>query len=300
VADPAPQGVYQTERYGNFTYTIPQLNAGASYLVRLHFAEIYWTGAGQRIFNVAINGSQVLSNFDIFASAGAANKAVIKEFLASANSSGQITLSFSTVVNDAKVSGLELLKLVAAVNAGGGSTGEFGADTDFSGGSTYATSAAIDTSGVADPAPQGVYQTERYGNFTYTIPQLSAGASYLVRLHFAEIYWTGAGQRIFNVSINGAPVLSNFDIFASAGAANKAVVKEVLANANSSGQIVVSFSTVINDAKVSGIEVFDPPSGTATAVGGDSTASSPGGACGATGMEVLLVLGLLAWRRRKA
>ena len=33
-----------------------------------------------------------------------------------------------------------------------------------------------------------------------------------MRLHFAEFYWTGAGQRIFNVSLNGSPVLSNYDI----------------------------------------------------------------------------------------
>jgi hypothetical protein len=300
VGIPAPEGVYQTERWGDFTYTITNLSAGAPYLVRLHFAEIYWTSAGQRIFNVSINGSPVLTNFDIFASAGAANKAVIKECLTTANSSGQITLGFSTVVNAAKVSGLELLKLVTAVNSGGNSTGEFAADTDFSGGTAYSTSATIDTSGVAAPAPQGVYQTERYGNFTYTIPNLSAGASYLVRLHFAEIYWTGAGQRIFNVSMNGSPVLTNFDIFASAGAANKAVIKECLTTANSSGQITLGFSTVVNDAKVSGIEIFDPPSGVPDNVGGVLQASSGEGACGATGIEALLVLGLLALRRSKA
>ena len=36
-------------------------------------------------------------------------------------------------------------------------------------------------------------------------------------LKFAEIYWTNTGQRIFNVTINGAPVLANFDIVAAAG-----------------------------------------------------------------------------------
>ena len=51
------------------------------YTVRLHFAEIYWTAAGQRRFNVAINGTQVLTNFDIFATAGA-NKALVRDFSA--------------------------------------------------------------------------------------------------------------------------------------------------------------------------------------------------------------------------
>ncbi|MBA3826570.1 MAG: glucosylceramidase [Ktedonobacterales bacterium] len=98
-----------------------------------------------------------------------------------------------------------------AINAGGGSAGTFAADGNFSGGQTYATTAAIATSGVTNPAPQAVYQTERYGNFTYTLPNLLPGAQYAVRLHFDEIYWTSSGQRLFNLTINGSQVLTNFD-----------------------------------------------------------------------------------------
>jgi hypothetical protein len=87
-----------------------------------------------------------------------------------------------------------------AIDSGGGAAGSFLADTDVSGGSTYSTTAAIDTSGVTNPAPQAVYQTERYGNFTYTIPGLTPGASYTVRLHFAEIYWNGPGHGTVRVS----------------------------------------------------------------------------------------------------
>src|SRR5512140_665289 len=103
-----------------------------------------------------------------------------------------------------------------AIDAGGGAAGSFVADTDFSGGTSYSNTDPITTSGVSNPAPQAVYQSERYGNFSYTIPNLTAGANYTVRLHFAEIFWNSAGQRVFNVSINGTPVLSNVDIFAAA------------------------------------------------------------------------------------
>ena len=82
MTNPAPQSVYQHNRYGNFTYTIPGLTAGTSYTVRLHFAEEYWTTAGSRIFNVLINGTQVLTNFDIFATAGGEYKAVVEQFTA--------------------------------------------------------------------------------------------------------------------------------------------------------------------------------------------------------------------------
>lgn len=150
-----------------------------------------------------------------------------------------------------------------AINAGGAAAGSFVADTGFSGGNSYTTNAAIDTSGVTGAAPQAVYQTERYGNFTYTLPNLSAGASYTVRLHFAELYWSSAGQRVFNVSINGTQALSNFDIVAAAGAANKAVIQTFTTNASGNGQIVLQFSTVTDNAKVDGIEIVAGGSGSA-------------------------------------
>src|SRR5207302_980552 len=52
--------------YGDFSYSIPMQNG--SYTVTLHFAEIQYWNRGDRVFNVAINGSTVLSNFDILRS----------------------------------------------------------------------------------------------------------------------------------------------------------------------------------------------------------------------------------------
>ncbi len=92
------QALYQNERWGNgspaFTYAF-NVPAG-SYQVTLKFAEIFDTAAGQRIMNVAINGTQVLTNFDIFADAGGANIADDKVFNNIAPSGGKITVTFST------------------------------------------------------------------------------------------------------------------------------------------------------------------------------------------------------------
>src|SRR5260370_18484279 len=65
-----------------------------------------------------------------------------------------------------------------------------------------------------------------------------------------------AGQRVFNVLINGTQVLTNFDIIAAAGAANKAIVEQFTVNANSSGQFVIQYVTVKDNAKSSGIEII--------------------------------------------
>jgi hypothetical protein len=142
------------------------------------------------------------------------------------------------------------------INAGStAAVSPFVADVDFTGGSMINHANTIDVSGVTGPAPAAVYQTARVGNFTYTIPGFAAGSSHTVRLHMCETYHTGAGQRTFNVSINGTQVLSAFDIFATAGATNKATVQQFTTTANASGQYVIQFTTVLDNSLVSGIEI---------------------------------------------
>jgi hypothetical protein len=145
-----------------------------------------------------------------------------------------------------------------AIDAGGAATGSFAADQDYSPNGTWTskTSHAIDVSGVSNPAPQAVYQTRRIGStIAYTIPGLSGGAQYAVRLDFAESFWTAAGKRLFNVTVNGARVRTNFDIFATAGAANKAVALSFNVRASSSGTIAIALTAVTDRAAVNGIEI---------------------------------------------
>ena len=143
-----------------------------------------------------------------------------------------------------------------AVNSGGNAAGQFGADANVTGGTVGGgTTATIDTTGLVAPAPQAVYQAERYGNMTYTFPGLISGATYKVRLHSAETFWTAVGLRRFNVLINGAQVLTNFDIIATAGSQNKAVINEFNAVATG-GQITIQYVTVTDKARASGIEII--------------------------------------------
>src|SRR6267142_2331528 len=146
------------------------------------------------------------------------------------------------------------------VNSGGTGADSFIADSFYSSGSTSSTSSGIDTSGVTNPAPQTVYQTMRWNNNTYTFTNLIIGASYRVRLHFAETYWSSAGIRLFNVYINGAQVLANYDVFAAAGARNKAIIKEFTTTPNSSSQIIIQYSNIAgkDNAMSSGVEILPP------------------------------------------
>ncbi len=146
---------------------------------------------------------------------------------------------------------------VLALNAGGPAVGIFAADNDYVNGITYTTTSPVTTAGVTNAAPASVYQTERSGAFTYTLPGLTPNASYAIRLHFAEIYFNAAGKRLFNVAINGTPVLKNFDVFVAAGGANKALVESYTASADSTGKIVIDFTQgSIDYPKISAIEIL--------------------------------------------
>src|SRR5580700_5765711 len=475
----APMAVYQHARAGVFTYTIPGLTSGSPYSVLLHFAETYFTAKGDREFNVAINGTTVLTNLDIYGTVGV-DAALLETFTATANSSGQIVIAFSLgAANQPVVSGIEIRSSasgscsadptaptgltatassssaiglswtavtppanctissysvygsttggftpsssnliasttgttytntglaasttyyykveavdaegssaastqasaetqaascsavpsappgltatassssaiglswtavtppanctissysvygstssgftpsssnliasgvtgttytntglaasttyyykieavdtdgsspasaqasattqaasgsseVVAIACGGGAESNSGggdysfvADEDFSGGGDNSpVTATINlTQPGANAAPMGVYQHGRAGVSTYTIPGLTAGSTYTVLLHFAETYFTAAGDREFNVAINGTTVLTNLDIYGTVGK-DAALLESFNTTANSSGQIVIAFTLgAANQPVVMGIEI---------------------------------------------
>ncbi len=143
-----------------------------------------------------------------------------------------------------------------AVNSNGPAVAPFTADANFVGGSTFQTTTAITLTGLVSPAPMAVYQRQRSSTAVYTFPGLEAGKNYKLRLHFAEIYWNSAGNRVFNVVVNGTTAISNLDVFAAAGGKNKGLIREVDTIADTSGNIVVSFVNVRNVAIINGIEVI--------------------------------------------
>ena len=143
----------------------------------------------------------------------------------------------------------------ASIDCGGPVAAPYVADVGFVGGTVIHHANTIDTNGASGAAPATVYQYARSGNFTYTVSGFGASSSHIVRLHFAETYFSSPGSRTFNVTINGTQYLSAFDIFAAAGAKNKAVVREFAVSANTSGAYVIQATTVVNNSLLSGIEI---------------------------------------------
>jgi hypothetical protein len=141
-----------------------------------------------------------------------------------------------------------------AVNAGGAAFTaadgtSYQADTLFSGGSTYKTTAAI--AGTSDDT---LYRDERYGNFTYNMPV--ANGDYVVTLKFAEVFFSAPGLRVFDVLMEGVEVVSNLDVFAQVGkhtAYDVEVPVRVL-----DGTLTITFRSQVNNAKVNAILIEVP------------------------------------------
>jgi hypothetical protein len=107
--------LFGAERFGHFSYAIPVDRRGR-YTVVLHFAEFYFGpqlpgggGAGSRIFHVFANGKTLLRNFDIYKEAGSL-RVITKTFPnIEPSAQGKINLDFEPVVNNATLSGIEVL-----------------------------------------------------------------------------------------------------------------------------------------------------------------------------------------------
>jgi hypothetical protein len=95
----------------------------------------------------------------------------------------------------------------------------------------------IDLSRVGDPLPASFYLKGNSGDLDSRISGLQPGDTYNVRLHFAEMQFEHAGQRSFNVLLNGETSIQNLDIAAEAGGANRAIVKQLTATAGADGTI---------------------------------------------------------------
>lgn len=106
------QSLYQREHYSTgssgffYQFDCPE----GIYQITLLEAETYWSGPGKREFNVFIQGRQVLTNFDIYATAGGTNVPLTLLFTNSVTNS-QLQILFTPVVDNARVSGVQVSKI---------------------------------------------------------------------------------------------------------------------------------------------------------------------------------------------
>ena len=113
IANTTSDVIYQTERYagGNISYNVPVTNG--TYEVQLHFAEIFFVdgngGTGKRVFNISLEGQNVLNNYDINAVTGAnVPTANIQIFNVTVND-GTLNINLNGIVENPKISAIAIL-----------------------------------------------------------------------------------------------------------------------------------------------------------------------------------------------
>jgi hypothetical protein len=142
-------------------------------------------------------------------------------------------------------------------------------------GTTF-SSGQVSVLGIDSPAPTAVYTTRRQSanpkdgiGFNYYITGLEPGRGYTLRLHFMEYYFNSGGQRLFDVQVNGDPLLQDFDIYGNSGALYQVYIAELTGiNAQADGSLTIKFingqpgqnngTSVLSSPIVQCVELIDP------------------------------------------
>ena len=271
-------GFYRTSRQGQFRYDIPLKNG--VHELRLHFAETMFGpdatgtgGEGSRVMTVRANGQTLLDHFDVIGDAGASRLVDVKVFAGiSPAQDGKLHLEF--IGEDGKqalLSAIEILpgikgrirpiRILARSSPYYSNDSHWWSPDDYFEGGQLATYAQ-EVTGTDDSE---LYESERWGNFSYAIP-VTPG-KYAVILYFAarlsspsEPAPEGANaahvSHVFNVFCNGKTLLENFDLGQEAGRTDVVVRKFSGLEPNAQGKLVLSFVPVLGYATISGIEVL--------------------------------------------
>jgi beta-galactosidase len=131
----------------------------------------------------------------------------------------------------------------------------YGSDMYFSGGEGKGVTppdTPVEKRVNVEAADPKLFDSYRIGQFSYRVPV--PDGKYKLTLRFVEPSAAAAGERVFNVSSNGKPLLKQLDVFAAAGGKLKGVEKTVQVTARD-GALVIEFTPVKGEAVVSSISI---------------------------------------------
>ena len=160
-----------------------------------------------------------------------------------------VSISSSTTTTTTKTASASSLKLAVAPVEG------WADDSAYRQGGNYNNTQAVygRTELIKNTSEQALFNQEVWGkNINYKIPVQNG--NYILRLHFVELYHNAPGRRIFNVNVQNALLLQNFDVFASVNKFS-ALTKEFPIFV-SNGELNISLSAISDNATISGIELI--------------------------------------------
>jgi len=107
IANTQDDGLFNTYRWGNHTWNITGLDPGV-YEIRLRFAANATDTVGARVFNIAMEGITVRSNFDIRANPPTPVNTARDEIINTTVTDGTLNIQFTGVQGQAKINSIEV------------------------------------------------------------------------------------------------------------------------------------------------------------------------------------------------
>lgn len=130
---------------------------------------------------------------------------------------------------------------------------QWAADSGFVGGEAYSNYEAA----IAGTADQALHQDERWDDADFSYNFNVIPGSYIVKLYEASL-WDGAcgpGTRVFDVTINGTKVLTNYDMGAEVACLTAQIKQFVVAT--TTGSISITFNVgAVQNPKINAIEII--------------------------------------------
>ncbi|MBD3630196.1 malectin domain-containing carbohydrate-binding protein [Cyclobacterium sp.] len=272
----AGEPLFQTERYAkNMSIRIPLENG--TYQVKTYHNELWFgsfgpkAAAGNRVFDISIEGELKKDNFDIYAEKG--NSPTVLTFDNIEVTDGALNLDLNASKDNATISGLLIAKSSGGsikpgiskpnqspifLNAGTYEAAEHNNQTYVGDRNTsYPGTSKINFN--YSVGGSKMFLTERYSNnLHYSIPV--ENGTYTVVTYHNEL-WFGSfgpaarsGNRVFNIYIEDKRVKSNFDIYTESN--NNPTTLTFRSIAVTDGILDISLAAVTDNATLSGIAVI--------------------------------------------
>ncbi|MBV9292037.1 MAG: PKD domain-containing protein, partial [Frankiales bacterium] len=293
-----PSAIFDSERWDpgsnndggemHWAFAVP---AGETVAVRLYLANrcSCTSGVGQRVFDVAVNGTTFLNHYDIVQTAGDQTGHMESTTV---TSDGEVTVDFTHETENPLINGIEIVKTadvsafpvsryrvdsggpkIAALSSTGpanwqedDNNGEVGTGTPFRTSDGNPAFWGTPWGGTADsnvPAstPLDIFGSELWDSgppdVQYRFP-MAPGTPVDVRLFFANNCGctSSPGSRQFNVFVNGTQVLTNYDPVTAAGGDQRGDMQKVSTTVPASGVVTVSFTHGAGDNPlINGVEL---------------------------------------------
>jgi Malectin domain len=228
------------------------------------------------VFKVSVQGKLISAAVDAVATAGANKMYEVTVTATATDAAKTIEILFENIKENSMISGIEIIPVVSPSSTMPQPTSisflriNAGSDKSWTdpAGQVWAADQYFDTGGAFSMCSQSVdgtdldklFCSERlYGDGIgtsggYMIP-VETG-DYIVKLMFAEVFFTTPKSRVFDVAVQGITIKKGHDIVAEAGPKNAYILTTPVTVTASKKSITIEFTNLVQNSKISAIEVL--------------------------------------------